>query len=161
MYNLVVVCIPRYKNILFVDWAVFLSLFGYIIVVAFFFAVFLVTKYPFADYGPKEWLQALSGFLVAFMLTTPIVFWWCSVIRSTFRTGIVMDARVTSFFGVKGPYVGIYYEFSHDSVKYEHTATLLNRKVIRNKLENDTISIVFDPRKRVSFIYEAYCPEDR
>jgi len=158
MYNLVVVCVPRYKNILFTDWAVFLTLFGYIAIITFFFVVFLVTKYPFADYGITEWVQALLGFLAAFLLTTPIVFWWCSVIRKTFRTGIVMDARITRFFGVKGPYVGVFYEFTHDSVKYEHTATLLNRKIARNQVKKDSVKIVFNPRKNVSFIYEPYCP---
>jgi len=152
-------CMPTYKNIMSTDWSVFLTIFGYMGLVSFLGFLIAKAEYPFSGYDFIELIAIIFYFLLGAALTTPIGLWWCYVTRRTFNNGIVIKAKITEYFGARGPYVGIYYTFNFEGKEYAQSATLLNKKIVRNLLKSENVSIVFDKKRKISFIYDLYCKE--
>lgn len=148
---------PTYKKIIFTDWSVFLTIFGYMFFIGLAFFLFFKAEYPFSKYGVFEWVEVISYFSLVALITTPLGLWWSYVIRRTFKEGIVIEAKITKHFGAKGPYIGIYYVFNFNDKEYNQSATLLNKKIVRDLLSLDKISIVFDVKRKISFIHDVYC----
>lgn len=150
-------CVPTYKNIMFTDWSVFLTIFGYIGFIGFAFCLFVKAEFPFAGYGVLDWIEVVVYFSLAAAVTTPFGLWWCFVTKRTFKKGVLVKAKITEYFGTKGPYIGIYYKFNFDGKEYAQSSTVLNKKKIRGLVNSENISIVFDEKRKISFIYELYC----
>jgi len=153
-------CVPSIKRILFTDWSVFLTIFGYMFFIGLAFIFFFKAEYPFSNYDFLEWIEVISYFSLAAVITTPIGLWWCYVTRRTFKEGVVLKAKITEYFGAKGPYIGIYYTFNFNNKEYNHSATLLNKKVVKGLLDSEAISVAFDPKRKISFIYDIYCSDE-
>lgn len=150
-------CVPSIKVVLFSDWVVFLLFFGPVLFVGLGFVLYVIKEYPFLDYTLIEFLKIVFMFLISTIITWPLILWWCFVIRKTFEANINTEANITDYFGVSGPYIGIYYTFTFRDKSYNHTATLLNTRRARDIIKRKNVLIVFDERKNISFIWKAYC----
>ena len=100
---------------------------------------------------------SITVFLTVSLFLWPFILWWWYVIRQTFKTGIELTAQSQkmNFKLVLG--LGIEYTFEHKGNKIKHIASLVSNKTT-NKLANEkSLTVIYNPKKNISFIKELYC----
>jgi len=86
----------------------------------------------------------------------PFVIWWWYVISETFKKGVELNAKSKKMNLKFVLGLGIKYTFSYKGKEIEHIASLVANKKTRNIANETSISIIYNPKKKISFIKEAY-----
>ncbi len=151
-------CLPRLRDVIFNDWPVFLLVFGPVLFSVFAMVMYISQEYPFKGYLLYDILITTISFIALSFCLWPFVIWWFLRIKNTFLCPIEIMGTVTSVWGLYGPYIGIYYEFTYNGEILKHSATLLSNKRTIKVAKEKNVTIFYNSKYGISFIKEVFCP---
>lgn len=152
-------CSPRLTIALTRDWGSFLATFGIPIMGSIAFAVYLLAEIVSGRISDST-ISDISLFLLMIPLSglvfMPAVLWWYYVIRRTFQTGKVLEAKIKKvdrkFIGI----IGVTYAYEEEGKEIERIADFVNTKKVRSILSLPQITVVVDKKRNISFIREIF-----
>jgi len=128
--------------------SIFFAIVGYVIL--------LVLHFPYNNLTTDQ-VQMFKFFWVVSLTGSPFYIWWYFVIRSTFIHGEIIEAKVTDASLKKlSPDFMFQYAFTHKSEDFNHHANLIPNSVTKSLAMKKTVLIIYNAKKNVSFILEAY-----
>jgi len=150
---------PKLVDVILADWLVFMMVvlscvFSLVALVS-----FLVFEYPYPDYNVVEFAGAVLAIGMISQTPSPIILWWHFSIKRTLKNGIEIDGQITRKTGCGMPlfpYVGLYYEFIHQGIKYEKVVDVVNGKKAVDLCEKNNITVYFNPDNKLAFIREIF-----
>ena len=96
-------------------------------------------------------------FLTVSLFLWPFVLWWWYVIHQTFKTGVELTAQSQKMNLKFVLGLGIEYTFEYQGNKIEHIASLVSNKNTKTLANNKLLTVIYNPKKNISFIKELYC----
>jgi len=146
------------KNIIKNDISVFMCVFPPILFAALFTFLFINNEIHKEQYNLVETTYiSITVFLTVSLFLWPFILWWWYVIRQTFKTGIELTAQSQKMDLKLVLGLGIEYTFEHQGNKIKHIASLVSNKITKKLANEESLTVIYNPKKNISFIKELYC----
>ena len=99
---------------------------------------------------------SIATFLILSFCLWPFVLWWWSVIYKSFKNGVELTAESNEMNLKIVLGLGIEYTFEYQGKKIKHIASLVSNKKTRALAKEKSLSIIYNPKKDISFVKAAY-----
>ena len=148
---------PQLKNIIKNDTGAFMCAWLPIVFAALSVVLFIYFESSRDNYSVLEIIYISPIiFLSLSVCLWPFILWWWHSIYITFKNGIVLEAKNTNK-KIKHAFdLGVIYTFEHQGEKIEHIASLIPNSTTKEIATMQSLDIVFNPKKNISFIKNAY-----
>lgn len=149
---------PKLTSIIKNDISIFMCTFPPIL-----FSILIALLFLKSEINKDQYTLIETAYLsITILLVIPLCFWpfilwWVHVIKHTFKTGIEITAQSKK---KKLKYVlglGVEYCFEYQGKKIKHIASLVSNKTTKELASEESLKIIYNPKKGVSFIKELYC----
>ena len=149
---------PKLTSIIKNDISVFMCIFPPIIFSILITLLFLKSEINKDQYTLIETIYfSLTILLVIPLCFWPFILWWVYVIKHTFKTGVEISAQSKKMNLKYVLGLGIKYSFEYQGKKIKHIASLVSNKRTKELAGKESLKIIYNPKKDVSFIKELYC----
>ena len=149
---------PQLKSIIKNDMGVFMCTFPPIFFAILFTFLFIKSEIHKDQYDLIETIYiSITVFLTLSLFLWPFILWWWYVIRQTFKTGIELTTQSQKINFKFGLGLGIEYTFEYQGNKIEHIASLVSNKTTKKLANEESLTVIYNPKKNISFIKELYC----
>ena len=149
---------PKLTSIIKNDIGVFMCTFPPILFSLLITLLFLKSEINKDQYTLIETIYlSIITLLVIPLSFWPFILWWVHVIKHTFKTGVEISAQSKNMNLKYVLGLGIEYSFEYQGEKIKHTASLVSNKTTKKIANEESLNIIYNPKKGVSFIKELYC----
>ncbi len=100
---------------------------------------------------------SITVFLTVSLFLWPFILWWWYAIRQTFKTGIEVTAQSQKMNLKLVLGLGIEYTFEYQGNKIEHIVSLVSNKITKKLANEESLTVIYNPKRNISFIKELYC----
>lgn len=100
---------------------------------------------------------SITTLLVIPLSFWPFILWWVYVIKHTFKTGVEITAQSKKMNLKYVLGLGIEYSFEYQGKEIKHIASLVSNKTTKKSANEESLKIIYNSKKGVSFIKELYC----
>lgn len=149
---------PKLTSIIKNDISVFMCTFPPILFSLLITLLFLKSEINKDQYTLIETIYlSIITLLVIPLSFWPFILWWVHVIKHTFKTGVEISAQSKNMNLKYVLGLGIEYSFEYQGEKIKHIASLVSNKTTKKIANEESLNIIYNPKKGVSFIKELYC----
>ena len=127
------------------------------------FAIVIALLFLKSEINKDQYTLIETTYLIFTMLLViplcfwPFILWWVYVIKHTFKTGVEISAQSKKMNLKYVLGLGIEYSFEYQGEKIKHIASLVSNKTTKKLAGEESLKIIYNPKKGVSFIKELYC----
>ena len=148
--------IPTIRRIALTDLGVFIIFSIAFILLPLLAFVSFVELWPFSRENYSESVIVIEIIISTWLIFFSIGLWWSKVIQHSFIDGHYLKGKIIGFDKPVGPFFSVTYEFDFMEKRITQRVAFINSKSTKKLTELKSINVLYDPRKKRSFIYEAF-----